>query len=64
MTEDNTNDDLKDEDIVAIFSLDDPRIEELGKVLSAKYSRDLYTITLKGEFNLKEIACDLMGDYR
>jgi len=55
MTKDNTNDDL-DEDIIAIYSLEDPKIEELGKVLSAKYSRDLYAITLKGEFNLKEIA--------
>ena len=56
MAEDNTNDDLKDEDIIAIYSLKDPRIEELGKVLSANYSRELYAITLKGEFNLKEIA--------
>ena len=55
MAKDNTNDDL-DEDIIAIYSLEDPRIEELGKVLSAKYSRELYVITLKDEFNLKEIA--------
>ena len=56
MAEGNTNDNLKDEDIIAIYSLEDPRIEELGKVLSANYSRELYAITLKGEFNLKEIA--------
>ena len=52
----NTNDDLKDEDILAIYSLVDPNIAELGKVLSAKYSREFYAITLKDEFNLKEIA--------
>ena len=41
---------------VAIFSLDDETIEELGKVLSTEYSREFYAITLDGEYNLKEIA--------
>jgi len=47
---------------VAIFSLDDETIEELGKVLSTEYSREFYAITLDGEYNLKEIAKQVSED--
>ncbi len=55
-------DDEKDESGLAIFSLDDENIDELGKILSIKYSRDFYAVTLDGEFNLKEIAKKVSND--
>ncbi|GAF69775.1 unnamed protein product, partial [marine sediment metagenome] len=51
-----------DEDGLAIFSLEDENIDELGKILSIKYSRDFYSVTLDGQFNLKEIAKKVSKD--
>jgi hypothetical protein len=49
------NHDLSDDDIV-VFSLDDEEINNLGKVIGTKYSREFLKITQKKELNLKEIA--------
>jgi len=47
---------------LVIFSIDDENIEELGKILSIKYSLDFYSITLDTELNLKEIAKKIAND--
>ncbi len=46
----------EDNDNFVIFSLDDREIDNLGKVIGTKYSRDFLKITQKEELNLKEIA--------
>ena len=50
------NDDLKEKDDYVVFSLDDEDIDNLGKVIGTKYSREFLKITQKEELNLKEIA--------
>jgi len=45
-----------DHDNFIIFSLDDIEIDDLGKVIGTKYSRDFLKISQKEELNLKEIA--------
>ncbi len=49
------NNDLNDDDYI-VFSLDDTAIDNLGKVIGTKYSREFLKITQKEELNLKEIA--------
>jgi len=39
-----------------VFSLDDEEINNLGKVIGTKYSREFLKITQNDELNLKEIA--------
>jgi len=46
----------KDDDSFIVFSLDDGEIDDLGKVIGTKYSREFLKITQKEELNLKEIA--------
>ncbi len=48
--------DPSDEEEFIIFSLDDENIDNLGKVIGTKYSRELLKITQNKELNLKEIA--------
>ena len=50
-----TNDQIDDDDII-VFSLDDQEIDNLGKVIGTKYSREFLKITQQKELNLKEIA--------
>ncbi len=50
------DDDPSDEEEFIIFSLDDENIDNLGKVIGTKYSRELLKITQNKELNLKEIA--------
>ncbi len=50
------NKDLEDDDDYVVFSLDDLEIDNLGKVIGTKYSREFLKITQKEELNLKEIA--------
>lgn len=45
-----------DNDSFIVFSLDDEEIDDLGKVIGTKYSREFLKITQKEELNLKEIA--------
>ncbi len=45
-----------DHDNFIIFSLDDKEIDNLGKVIGTKYSREFLKISQKEELNLKEIA--------
>jgi len=45
-----------DNDNFIVFSLDDEEIENLGKVIGTKYSREFLKITQKKDLNLKEIA--------
>jgi len=52
----NGNNDIIDEDDLIVFSLDDDDINNLGKVIGTKYSREFLKITQKKELNLKEIA--------
>jgi hypothetical protein len=47
---------INDHDNFIIFSLDDEEIDNLGKVIGTKYSREFLKITQKEELNLKEIA--------
>jgi len=49
------NDPSEEEEFI-IFSLDDENIDNLGKVIGTKYSRELLKITQNKELNLKEIA--------
>jgi hypothetical protein len=49
------NDKSNDADYV-VFSLDDENIDNLGKIIGTKYSREFLKITQKDELNLKEIA--------
>jgi len=51
----NTDELIEDDDII-VFSLDDAEIDNLGKVIGTKYSREFLKITQKEELNLKEIA--------
>jgi len=51
----NTDELIEDYDII-VFSLDDAEIDNLGKVIGTKYSREFLKITQKEELNLKEIA--------
>lgn len=44
-----------EEDFI-VFSLDDEEINNLGKVIGTKYSREFLKITQNDELNLKEIA--------
>ncbi len=46
----------KEHDNFIVFSLDDTEIDNLGKVIGTKYSREFLKITQKEELNLKEIA--------
>ena len=50
------NEKLTDEDDFIVFSLDDENINNLGKVIGTKYSREFLKITQNDELNLKEIA--------
>jgi hypothetical protein len=45
-----------DEDDFVVFSLDDENIDNLGKVIGTKYSREFLKVTQSEELNLKEIA--------
>jgi hypothetical protein len=49
------NDKSNDIDYV-VFSLDDENIDNLGKIIGTKYSREFLKITQKDELNIKEIA--------
>lgn len=51
--DDNSN---NEDDEFIIFSLDDENVDNLGKVIGTKYSREFLKITQKDELNLKEIA--------
>jgi len=46
----------KSEENFIVFSLDDEEINNLGKVIGTKYSREFLKITQNDELNLKEIA--------
>ena len=50
------NEELIDKDDFIVFSLDDEDINNLGKVIGTKYSREFLKITQNDELNLKEIA--------
>ena len=50
------NEELTDEEDFIVFSLDDENINNLGKVIGTKYSREFLKITQNEELNLKEIA--------
>ena len=50
------NEELTDEEDFIVFSLDDENINNLGKVIGTKYSREFLKITQNDELNLKEIA--------
>ena len=50
------NEKLTDEEDFIVFSLDDENINNLGKVIGTKYSREFLKITQNEELNLKEIA--------
>lgn len=52
----NTKSGNDDDDDYVVFSLDDAEIDNLGKVIGTKYSREFLKITQKKELNLKEIA--------
>ena len=54
--DDKVIDDDPNEEEFIIFSLDDENIDNLGKVIGTKYSRELLKITQNKELNLKEIA--------
>lgn len=50
------NEELTSETDFIVFSLDDENINNLGKVIGTKYSREFLKITQTDELNLKEIA--------
>ena len=52
----NTKNNNEDNDNFIVFSLDDEEIDNLGKIIGTKYSREFLKITQKKELNLKEIA--------
>ncbi len=52
---DSTNSKIGNDDFI-VFSLDDDDIDDLGKVIGTKYSREFLKVTQNDELNLKEIA--------
>jgi len=46
----------EDDDEIIVFSLDDEKLNDLGKVIGTKYSREFLKIIQDKELNLKEIA--------